>query len=233
MANQKPSKFLLWDIDGTLIRGARHAAEAFKAVLREVYELDSDILRISTAGKTDPQIVRETLLLHNLAHEAISERMPAFQRAYLAAAHEVAPLMRESIEVLPGVPAALGQLAPRVLHSLLTGNFLETARLKLDAAGLSRWFAWEYGAFGSDHEQRAELVPIALERVAAAGAFDRRDVVVIGDTPNDIACARAAGVRVVAVATGSFDQAALAEADAVLPNLNDLDALETAIFGGR
>jgi phosphoglycolate phosphatase-like HAD superfamily hydrolase len=224
------SKFLLWDIDGTLIRGARHAAEAFWAVLHEVYELDTDILRISTGGKTDPQIVRETLLLRNLAHEAISERMPAFQRAYLAAAHQIAPQMRESIEVLPGVRAALDRLAPRVIHSLLTGNFLETARLKLDAAGLSRWFAWEYGAFGSDHEHRAELVPIALERVAAVGAFDRRDVVVIGDTPNDIACARAAGVRVIAVATGSFDQAALADADAVLPNLNDLDALETAIF---
>ncbi|HYF63126.1 MAG TPA: HAD family hydrolase [Herpetosiphonaceae bacterium] len=225
------NKFLLWDIDGTLIRGARHAAEAFKKVLREVYELDSEIMRIATAGKTDPQIVRETLLQHNLAHDAISERLPAFQRAYLEAARQIAPQMRDAIEVLPGVHAALDRLAPRAIHSLLTGNFLETARLKLDAAGLSRWFAWEYGAFGSDHEHRAELVPIAMERAAAAGAFDRSDVVVIGDTPNDIACARAAGVRVVAVATGQFDQAALGEADAVLPNLNDADALERAIFG--
>lgn len=232
MANNR-NKFLLWDIDGTLIRGARHAAEAFKAVLREVYELDTEILRIATAGKTDPQIVRETLLKHNLEHAAIDERLPLFQRAYLEAARQIAPQMRDAIEVLPGVHAALDRLAPRAIHSLLTGNFLETARLKLDAAGLSRWFAWEYGAFGSDHEHRVELVPIAMERVAAAGRFERGDVVVIGDTPNDIACARAAEVRVIAVATGSFDEAALGEADVVLPNLNDLDALERAIFDGR
>lgn len=227
------SKLILWDIDGTLIRGGRQAAVAFHAALRRVYELPAEIARISYGGKTDCQIVRETLLLHNLDHEAITARIPAFQSAYLHEFSLITAQLRAEIQVLPGVQALLQHLAPHVTHSLLTGNFVDTARLKLDAANLSEWFDWECGAFGSDHEHRDALVPVALERARQRGVVVAPpDVIVIGDTPNDIACARAGGVQVIAVATGSFDRATLAEyqPDVLLDDLTDLALVQTAIL---
>jgi phosphoglycolate phosphatase-like HAD superfamily hydrolase len=232
MANK--SKLILWDIDGTLIRGARQAVVAFHAALRRVYELPPTIARISYGGKTDAQIVRETMLLHALDHPEITSRIPAFQAAYLDEWQHIAERLRAEVEVLPGVRAALQRLAPHATNSLLTGNFVATARLKLEAADLSGWFDWSCGAFGSDHEQRNELVPIALQRARDAGMqVDAEHVVVVGDTPNDIACARAGGVRVLAVATGTFDRATLAShaPDALLDNLSDTEAVWRAIWG--
>jgi phosphoglycolate phosphatase-like HAD superfamily hydrolase len=110
--------------------------------------------------------------------------------------------------------------------SLVTGNLEPIARLKLDRAGIGRYFEPGQGGFGSDHHERSELPAIARRR---AGDWPRERTVVIGDTPRDIACARADGVRVIAVATGQFGIEALADADAVvddaralLPVLNDL-----------
>jgi phosphoglycolate phosphatase-like HAD superfamily hydrolase len=105
--------------------------------------------------------------------------------------------------------------------SLVTGNLEPVARLKLERAGVGGYFAHGQGAFGSDSEDRNELVPIARTR-AALPAWPRERTVVIGDTPRDIACARADGVRVVAVGTGPFGVEALADADAVVDNARAL-----------
>ena len=108
----------------------------------------------------------------------------------------------------------------------MTGNYERVARLKLARAGIGGWFAEGQGGFGSDAEEREALPPIARER---AGGWPRERTIVIGDTPRDIACARADGLRVVAVATGPYPVEALADADAVvdsapalLPVLRDL-----------
>ena len=134
-----------------------------------------------------------------------------------------------SDRVAPGVRELLPALAGRsgaFRLSLVTGNLEAIARVKLARAGLGGWFEPGQGGFGSDHHARAELPPIARRR---AGDWPRERTVVIGDTPRDIACARADGVRVVAVATGPFTLEALADADAVvddaralLPVLEDL-----------
>jgi phosphoglycolate phosphatase-like HAD superfamily hydrolase len=120
-----------------------------------------------------------------------------------------------SPRLAPGVAEALASLEgdPRFRFSLLTGNFEPVARLKLERAGIGRFFEEGQGAFGSDAEERNELVPVARGR---AGGWPRERTVVIGDTPRDIACARADGVRVVAVATGPFALEDLADADAVV-----------------
>ena len=118
--------------------------------------------------------------------------------------------------VAPGVPGVLAALAARpdeFRQALLTGNFEPIARLKIERAGLGGYFEAGEGAFGSDSVSRSELPAIARRR---AGSWPRSRTVVIGDTPRDIACARADEVRVVAVATGPFDVAALADADAVV-----------------
>jgi phosphoglycolate phosphatase len=129
-----------------------------------------------------------------------------------------------SARVAPGVPELLDALAVRPDEfrlSLVTGNLEPVARLKLDRAGIGHHFPVGQGAFGSDHESRAELPPLARAR-ASDPPWPRQRTVVIGDTPRDIACARADGVRVAAVGTGPFAVEALADADAVVDDARAL-----------
>jgi phosphoglycolate phosphatase-like HAD superfamily hydrolase len=108
--------------------------------------------------------------------------------------------------------------------SLVTGNLEAVARLKLARAGLGDYFPTGQGAFGSDAEDRTELPAIARRRAGANGTpYPRAGTVVVGDTPNDIACAHADGVRCVAVATGPYAAAELDKADAVVTGLDDLE----------
>ncbi len=127
-----------------------------------------------------------------------------------------------SATVSPGIPAVLDALAARpeeFRFSLVTGNFERVARRKLAAAGIGHHFPEGQGGFGSDAEARAELPPVARER---AGGWPRERTVVIGDTPRDIACARADGVRVVGIATGPYPPEALAAADVVVGGPGEL-----------
>ena len=121
-----------------------------------------------------------------------------------------------SAYVAPGVIEALDALAAepqRYRLALVTGNLEPVARRKLASAGIGHHFAAGQGGFGSDAEDRGALPAIARAR---AGGWPRERTVVIGDTPRDIACARADGVRVIAVATGPYSAEALADADAVV-----------------
>jgi len=124
----------------------------------------------------------------------------------------------------------LAALAGRTgLHlALLTGNYAAGARIKLHHFGL--WTHFDWGAFGDDHAERGALARAALARAASRGVRLRssRDAIVVGDTPLDIACARAAGARAVAVATGAhgLDELRACKPDLALPDLTDLDTLE-------
>jgi phosphoglycolate phosphatase len=183
---------------------------------------------VEAAGRTDGAIVRDMVVAAGVDGSVFDERWSEIQQAAVAAFEELCPGDLSS-RVAPGVAELLPRLAARPGEfrlSLVTGNLEPVARLKLARAGLGRYFAPGQGGFGSDHASRAELPPIARER---AGGWPRERTVVIGDTPRDIACARADGVRVVAVATGPFGVEALADADAVvddaralLPVLEDL-----------
>jgi phosphoglycolate phosphatase len=127
-------------------------------------------------------------------------------------------------KLAPGVPELLAALAARpddFRLSLVTGNLEAVARLKLARAGIGAHFPAGQGGFGSDHESRAALPPIARAR-AGDPPWPRERTVVIGDTPRDIACARADGVRVAAVGTGPFAVEALADADAVVDDARAL-----------
>jgi phosphoglycolate phosphatase len=119
------------------------------------------------------------------------------------------------------VPEVLDELAarPGIRHSLVTGNLEPIARMKLRAAGIGHHFARGQGGFGSDAEDRAELPGIARAR---AGNHPAADTIVIGDTPRDIACARADDVGVIAVATGPYRADQLTAADAVCRDVRDV-----------
>ncbi len=220
---------LLFDIDGTLLlRASEPHRLALLAALRAVYGLaDPAAQRVSAAGKTDTQIAREIALARGVRAEEFDAGVPElvelcgeiFERDCPASlANHVAAGVRELLDALTA--------AGDVKLSLLTGNYELVARTKLGRAGIGAYFPSGQGAFGSDAEQRDLLGPIARARAGDPGLpHPREDTTIIGDTPLDIACARADGLRVIAIATGPYEADALTEADAVVPDARRLRAL--------
>jgi phosphoglycolate phosphatase len=226
-----PPVLLLFDIDGTLLLRAHvEHREALADAVREVWGVGdpgSDAVR--AAGRTDGEIARRICLLGGVDAARFDACADDFRAACARAYARRCPRdLRDRLA--PGVPEALSALAarPGTVLSLVTGNLEPIARLKLERAGLAGWFRAGQGAFGSDAEDRTELPAIARRRAGAldGGApYPRERTVVIGDTPRDIACARADGVRCVAVATGPYGAAQLAGADAVAHDAHELPAL--------
>jgi phosphoglycolate phosphatase-like HAD superfamily hydrolase len=191
-----------------------------------VHGVDSEAigLSISPAGRTDGEIARAILLDAGVSAKRIDGLASQVRDSCCAA---YARLLPDDLSgaVLPGVRELLDWLAryEDVKLGLLTGNYEPIARLKLARAGIGNAFAIGQGAFGSDAEDRAALPAIARRRAGTAAApYPRGQTIVIGDTPRDIACARADGVRCVAVATGAFSPDALAGADAVARDAAEL-----------
>ena len=229
---------LLFDIDGTLlIRGAWEHALALHDAIEELWGVDLREVRVQTGGRTDPDIAREILVLGGVDAAHIDARMDAFQEALVARYAELVPDDLAD-RLAPGAVDVLEALAddPQMRLSLVTGNVEGVARLKLRAAGIGGHFATGQGGFGSDSPDRADLPPVARARAGRAWNGDapwpRERTVVIGDTPRDIACARADGIHVVAVPTGPFGAEDLAEADALLGSLRDLPEALAALARG-
>jgi phosphoglycolate phosphatase-like HAD superfamily hydrolase len=171
-----------------------------------------DGYEVEVAGRTDPAIMRDVVTAGGGTD--FDAHWPEVCRAAVVAYEDLAPADL-SDRVAAGVEELLAALAARPGEfrlALVTGNLEPIARLKLGRAGIGHYFEPDQGGFGSDHHNRARLPAIARER---AGDWPRERTVVIGDTPRDIACARADDVRVAAVATGLFGVEALADADAV------------------
>ncbi|HEV7845012.1 MAG TPA: HAD family hydrolase [Thermoleophilaceae bacterium] len=215
---------VLWDIDGTLVDSAGHGRhafeEAFEAVVGGVPEW------VDYAGRTDHQIALSML-------NGSSEHLPALLEQLAARLEPRKELIAAEGRVYPGVRETLAALheADGVVNSLLTGNVEANAAVKVGAFGLDRWLDFEAGAYGSDpHERRSDLVAIARER-AAARYGEPTGAVLVGDTPLDVAAAREAGARAVAVATGFSDLDTLraSEPDALLQDLSDTEAAIRAI----
>jgi phosphoglycolate phosphatase-like HAD superfamily hydrolase len=225
-----PPLLLLFDIDGTLVwRAAAEHAEALRVALHEVHGIDVRRARsrISVAGRTDGEIARLLLLDAGVSAEAIDERADEVRDACCQAYVRLCP-PDLSDKLVPGVTNLLGWLNRRddVRLSLTTGNFEGVARVKLKRAGIGRHFPPGQGAFGSDSEDRAALPHIARKRAGHEGIEHPRErTIVIGDTPRDIACARADGVRCFAVATGAAESSALSEADGVAGDPGQLQQL--------
>jgi phosphoglycolate phosphatase len=219
-------RLILFDIDGTLVRGGP-AKVAFEAAMVETYGTTGDVTGVSFAGKTDPQIARELLAGAGFDASLIDRGLPRLWERYLA--HLEAHLPRRPMSVLGGVRELLDALAAvdDVALGLVTGNIAGGAELKLGSAGL--WERFAVGGYGSDHEERNHLPAVALERARAHWRWDLApcDSVIVGDTPRDIACGQACGSRTIAVATGSFSREELwaAGADHVVGDLTATDVV--------
>jgi len=231
-------RIVLWDIDGTLLRGGGVARDVFDVAVTAVLGRHPGDHRIRMGGKTDPQIALEILAHAALEEAEATEHLPAvlaeLERGLEAAADE----LREHGHVLPGVPEVLRALDadPTVRSTVLTGNTEANAAVKLAAFELTPWLDLEIGAFGSDDRDRTALVPIALERARRLRGLrvDPQEVWVVGDTPRDLACARAGGVRCALVATGHapLEELRATDADAVLEDLADVDAVVKLLVAG-
>ena len=225
---------LLFDIDGTLLKGATNAhARALRVALHEVYGIGpsdgaSDLAApLAPAGRTDIEIARSLAQAYGCEDEEFNSAVAQLQARCIA---EYEARVEEDLSsfVLPGIAGLLEELAQQAdtTLSLLTGNLEGVARIKLSKAGLGRHFREGQGAFGSDSERRVDLPPIARERAGLPGApHPREDTLVIGDTPKDIACARADGLRCIAVSTGPYRARELSGADAIAGDSEQLREL--------
>jgi phosphoglycolate phosphatase len=219
-------RVVLWDIDGTLLRSEGAGREAMSAAGLRMIGRPFDLASVSTSGRLDPLIWRDIASAHGIRDG--DAREAEFHAAYREQLH--ARFTRSVPRRLPGTAELIARLQQieGIAQGLLTGNYADTGTLKLRLAGLApehfRFHAW-----GDDASCRADLLPVALARAQAllGHALAAADAIVIGDTPHDVACARAHGARALAVATGAFGLEELKNcgADGVLADLSDTDAV--------
>jgi phosphoglycolate phosphatase-like HAD superfamily hydrolase len=228
-------RLVLWDIDGTLVHTAGHGRQAFTEAFERLFERPPGDGDVPMAGRTDYAIALDLLTRNGVP--APEELLPRMFEELHGALLRRRSLMAEQGHPQPGVREALalvGEL-PGCLQSLLTGNIRPNAHVKLAVFGLDGLVDLEIGGYGSHRGTRSELVAVARRKARAKHGLDvpAAETVVVGDTPLDVDAGRAAGARVVAVATGPYTQQELeqAEPDAVLPDLRDTGAVLEALRG--
>jgi phosphoglycolate phosphatase len=217
-------KLFLFDIDQTLINSGGAGLRALDRACRKLFGLESAMDGISPHGRTDPAIVRDILRQKLSSDTANNSQITTILDAYLFFLQEevqTSPTYR----VLPGVLSLLEELQRRseVMLGLATGNIEPGGRIKLDRGGLNPYFT--FGGFGSDSEDRTELVRMAAEKAAHknGGSIAPSNIFVIGDTPLDIDAGNRCGFRTVGVASGSYsvEQLLASGATIAVPNLAD------------
>ncbi|MFC1417806.1 HAD family hydrolase [Streptacidiphilus cavernicola] len=212
---------VLWDIDHTLIENSGVSKEIYAAAFAALTGFPPSA-PVVTEGRTDRLIMADLFHRHQLA----SPRWEETEQALAEAGAASEPALRERGHVLPGAREALEALRCEagLVMSVLTGNIAANALVKLRAFDLHGLVDLAVGAYGSDCEDRAGLVPVARRRVGAAyGLPASTAVVLVGDTPRDVQAALANNAEVLAVASGSYSQVALRAAGAriVLADLRD------------
>jgi phosphoglycolate phosphatase-like HAD superfamily hydrolase len=217
-------KLFLFDIDGTLLASGGAGWKAMAAACAELFGA-SDLAGIDIAGRTDTSIARQLFARHGQA--ATPENCTRLFDCYLG--HLERYLPETNGQLLPGVIELLDTLRERsdCVVALLTGNLARGAELKLTHYGLWKYF--DFGAYADDHHDRNELGPVARARASDRHGveFPAENVIVLGDTPHDVACARAIGARAVAIATGRHSRAELEASapDFLFDDLSDVRAV--------
>ena len=222
---------VLFDIDGTLVRGGP-AKVAFETAMLETYGTAGAVESYDFSGKTDPQIVRELLTDAGLEDAAVDAGLAGLWDRYIGELE--ARIRANPMRLLPGVAGLIEALdaEPGVALGLVTGNIIRGARVKLGSVGLAGCFT--VGGYGSDHEIRERLPAIALERAFEAWGvrFPAESAVIVGDTPRDVECGKYQGTRTVAVATGRIPRERLETtgADAVFDDFSDVATVLRALL---
>ncbi len=213
-------RLILFDIDGTLIDSGGAGVRALDLAMKDLFSIENAFQGITMAGRTDTQIIRDGLRKHHLPEDNM---IGAVIRAYLRFLSR--EIQNDRKHVKPGIHEILAGLQAwgSVSTGLLTGNLEKGARIKLEPFGLNEYFA--SGAFGSDDEDRNNLLPIAVNRFEKLSLIqiDIRECIIVGDTPRDVECAHIHGAICIGVATGPYSYDALVDAgaDHVVNDLTD------------
>ena len=203
---------VLFDVDETLVHTGGSGARSWSAAFEQLHHVPADIGRHTSAGETDPQVARETFR-GVLGREPTAEELDALYAKYLL--HLAGDIWTSAqYAVLPGAEELLVRLGDAgVLLGIVSGAMEGAARTKLMPGNLNRFFL--FGAYGSDSPDRPELTRLAVAKAARLhGRLAADEVFVVGDTPLDIAAARAAGAVAVGVATGKYSIEELSSAGA-------------------
>jgi phosphoglycolate phosphatase len=224
-------RILLWDLDGTLVRGQRYGV--FKdytvPMLERVFGTAGSLGEMMVSGMTDLQIIEEALRCEGITRDHIMAQKDQLLRCYIDEMKRATGNGAHLMHAMPGSREVLQRVAdhPRYQSALLTGNIKPAAYLKVELTGLAEFFQLP-GAFGDESFDRRDLPALAAQRISEhlGVTLQPEQFIVIGDTPNDIACARHFGARVLAVATGrmhSQEDLLAHEPDALVPDLLDVE----------
>ena len=212
---------VLWDIDGTLVRSGGVAARAFLDAVAEVTGVRQTAERRDYGGRLDPEIAAMLLAAVGSTTARVGDVLEVLQRLVA----ERIDQLRAQTSTFPGVDALVATLAEAgVTQTVVTGNIEAVARHKLEAGSLIPPIAPDVGGYGDSALDRAAVARVAIDRLSAAGWHpDLDEVWIVGDTPRDLACARAVGVHCALVATGrtTVEELNGLGADIVLPDLSD------------
>jgi phosphoglycolate phosphatase len=207
---------ILFDIDGTLLRSQGAGVRAMEQALRSIHGELASLKGIEVAGRLDVLIWRDAR--RRLGLDAADDDHRQFRALY---AENLRSLFESGVEAraMPGVHDLVNEVheAADLTLGVLTGNYAETGRLKMRHAGLDP-DRFIIDAWGDEGASRRDLPPVAMRRFEerAGRSISPTDVVIIGDTPHDIDCARHHGCRSIGVATGQFSAAQLRGAGADL-----------------
>lgn len=230
-------RVLLWDIDGTLVRSARRGVfrDYTTPALVRLFGTAGRLHELNVSGMTDLQIACEALGCEGFTTEQIAARGAEMCEQFVAEFERMAATGDALYHALPGAREILkaAEMHPRYVNTLLTGNVRGAAYWKLRLVGLDNFFTLP-GAFGEDSHDRRDLPARAAARLNShlKLSLAPAQFIVIGDTPNDIRCARHFGARSVAVATGRSHSAHELRAhrpDAILRDLADTDGVLRAL----
>lgn len=224
-------KIPLFDIDGTLFKTENSIHfDAFTHTFKTIYGIDANQKEIEPEGMLDHQIIIDVLKLHGVSEDATKEKL---ETATLSMPEYVRKNIKEkTFEPLLGVKELLEELNQlKTYIGILSGNIEEIAWIKIENAKLKKYFS--FGAFGDNAFKRVDLVKIAKTNAEKKlkKKFKTSDFVIIGDTPRDIECARQAGIKVIAVATGifSFEDLAIEKPDLLLNSFEKKEDRESII----
>lgn len=233
-------KLVLFDIDGTLIYCDGAGRTSMSQAIQSVFGFEGIPKHYSLAGATDKQILKDVLMYYGLEEEEINLKMDLVLDEYVENLKVNTTNGNHKKVLLKGVLPLLEKLSSindKVLLGLLTGNLKKSALHKLSLFSLQSYFMHNgdlFGGFGSDHYDRSELVNICIERAFYLNGkiYVGKDVVVIGDTKNDILCGKNRGVKSIAVATGEYSIEDLLkyEPDFVFQDFSDTDKIIEAIL---
>ena len=231
IAKDKLIKALLFDIDGTLLKcNGAGKSSLIKATI-ETFGTAGEMEKVDFQGKTDPIILKESLNTMGFNSMDIHEKTNELKTKYFK--YLRSDLKTHDPILLPGVKDILSKLKKneKILLGLLTGNFKESAMIKLEHFSIENYF--KFGAYGDDGEHRNQLPHVAQKRINQSMGMDIKfeDMIIIGDTVHDITCAKSVGAVSVAVGTGWCPKQDLLEnsPDYFFPDLSNFDDFFTSL----